>query len=94
MNEDYFCQQRDNEACPDKYSPVCDNHEYYERMLGALGADSAVFNDTGNDLFTYNSGLNQLTAKKYDYEECPLWKERLDYVFYSNDHKRPNLDES
>ena len=94
MNEDYFCKEDDNAACPDQYKPVFQNHEYYYRMLGILGANDAVWNDSGNGLYTYNSDLNQLLATLYENEGCNVKLQILDYVSYSNDHKRPNLDTS
>jgi len=95
LNEDIDCSAFYDIDCPDKPdTPYCSGRQYYDAMLGILNAQSPNWEDHGNGRFTYNSDLNQLLAKKYDGKDCQEHYLTLDYMLYSNNHKKPNLDTS
>jgi len=96
MNEDYYCSSKYNSDCPDEMQSYCSDHGYFDEMLGILDATTADWEDIGNDVYTYNSALNQLLAAKYDEfgHGCDEHYLTLDYVLYSKNHKKPNLDKS
>lgn len=84
MNEDKDCRLL---TCDRQAN--CEDQSYYNEMLTTLSAGEAEVDTGETNPWTYNSEENSLLKSLYEGEECSQHQYLLDYIFYSNKHKKP-----